>query len=189
MNTQSLLSLLADNPIISAVKNDDELSHAIKSSCGAVILLYGNALNVGALVRCVKQSGKACFVHIDLVEGLSQSTVAVDFLVQSTEADGMISTRPQLVRHARQRGMLTIQRFFIIDSKALDNAKRLLSSCEADIVEILPGVMPKVTRELVKSSKKPLIASGLIRDKEDVVSAISAGAVAVSSTNSEVWFM
>ncbi len=189
MTTQKFLSLLEENPIISAVKNDDELSSAIKSSCGAVILLYGNALNIGKLVFAVKNSGKACLVHIDLIEGLSQSTVAVDFIVQSTHADGMISTRPQLVRHAKQRGILTIQRFFIIDSKALDNAKRQLGACEADIVEILPGVMPKVTAEIAKCSRKPLIASGLIRDKEDVMSAISCGAVAVSSTNSEVWFL
>ena len=127
--------------------------------------------------------------HIDLVEGLSQSTVAVDFLLQSTHADGMISTRPQLVKHAKQKGMLTIQRFFIIDSKALDNVKRQLPSCDADIVEILPGVMPKIIAELCKCCKKPLIASGLIRDKEDIVNAISAGAVAVSSTNGDVWYL
>lgn len=189
MTVQSFIALLEENPIISAVKNDDELFHAIKSSCGAVILLYGNALNIGVLVQTVKSSGKCCLVHIDLVEGLSQSTVAVDFIAQSTLADGMISTKPQIVRHAKQKGILTIQRFFIIDSKALDNAKRQLDGCEADIVEILPGVMPKVTAELSKCSRKPLIASGLIRDKEDVVSAISCGALAVSSTNSDVWFL
>lgn len=189
MTTQKFLSLLEENPIISAVKNDEELSQAIKSSCGVVILLFGNALNIDNLVSIVKSSEKACLVHIDLIEGLSQSTVAVDFLIQNTQTDGIISTRPQLVRYAKQRGLLTIQRFFIIDSKALDNTKRQLRGCEADLVEILPGVMPKVTSEIAKSSKKPLIASGLIRDKEDVVTAISCGAVAVSATNADVWFL
>ncbi|MEG2499451.1 MAG: glycerol-3-phosphate responsive antiterminator, partial [Oscillospiraceae bacterium] len=32
-----------------------------------------------------------------------------------------------------------------------------------------------------------IIAGGLITDKEDVMNALSAGAVAVSSTNSAVW--
>ena len=121
MKTLEFLSLLEQNPIISAVKNDGELRHALQSDCGAIILLFGNALNVGELVSAVKDAGKACVVHVDLVEGLSQSTVAVDFLLKSTQADGVISTRPQLVRHARQQGMLSIQRFFIIDSKALDS--------------------------------------------------------------------
>ena len=109
MKTLEFLSLLEQNPIISAVKNDGELRHALQSDCGAIILLFGNALNVGELVSAVKEAGKACVVHVDLVEGLSQSTVAVDFLLKSTQADGVISTRPQLVRHARQQGMLSIQ--------------------------------------------------------------------------------
>lgn len=189
MQTRQLLKLLEQNPIISAVKNDGELRHALESGCGAIILLFGNALDIGRLVQSVKDSGKLCIVHIDLVEGLSQSTVAVDFLLQSTQADGMISTRPQLVKHAKQKGMFTIQRFFIIDSKALESVKRQLPGCDADIVEILPGVMPKIIAELCKCCKKPLVASGLIKDKEDVVNAISAGAVAVSSTNAEVWYL
>lgn len=189
MRTKDFISLLEQNPIISAVKNDEELLHALKSDCGAVILLFGTALDIGEKVSAVKAAGKVCIVHIDLVEGLSQSTVAVDFLLQGTGADGMVSTRPQLVKHAKQKGMLTIQRFFIIDSKALDNVKRQLPSCDADIVEILPGVMPKVIAELCACCKKPLIASGLIKDKEDVLNAISAGAVAVSSTNGDVWYL
>lgn len=189
MHTREFISLLEQNPIISAVKNNNELLSALESDCGAVILLFGSALDVEELVRSVKSRGKVCIVHIDLVEGLSQSTVAVDFLLKSTETDGMISTRPQLVKHAKQKGMFTIQRFFIIDSKALDNVKRQLPSCDADIIEILPGVMPKVIAELARCCKKPLIASGLIRDKEDVLNAISAGAVAVSSTNGNVWYL
>ena len=189
MSAKDFLALLEENPIIAAVKNDDELSRAMKSSCAAVILLYGNALNVSELVSRVSAAGKACLVHIDLIEGLSQSAVAVDFIFKNTGAAAIVSTKPQLVRHARQLGLIAVQRFFIIDSKALENAHRQLISCEADIIEILPGVMPKVIGELSKASKKPLIASGLIRDKEDVVGAISAGALAVSTTNSSVWFM
>ncbi|EJW91450.1 Glycerol-3-phosphate responsive antiterminator, partial [gut metagenome] len=34
---------------------------------------------------------------------------------------------------------------------------------------------------------RPLIASGLISDKEDVIAALSAGALAVSSTCPAVW--
>ena len=59
----------------------------------------------------------------------------------------------------------------------------------ADLIEILPGVMPKIIRRLAGSAKKPLIAGGLISDKEDILSALGAGAVAISSTNEGVWFM
>ena len=59
----------------------------------------------------------------------------------------------------------------------------------ADFLEVLPGVMPKIIRQLARECDKPIIAGGLIRDKEDVVGALSAGAVAISSTNPDVWFL
>ena len=54
-------------------------------------------------------------------------------------------------------------------------------STEAD------GIMPQVISKMCKVSKAPIIAGGLISEKESVMSAISAGAMAVSSTNHEVW--
>ena len=53
----------------------------------------------------------------------------------------------------------------------------------------LPGLMPKMIRRLVQDTGKPVIAGGLISDKEDVTNALSAGAVAVSTTNPAVWRM
>ena len=47
--------------------------------------------------------------------------------------------------------------------------------------------MPKVIHKLVNEMEIPLIAGGLITDKEDVIHALSAGAIAVSTTLSDVW--
>jgi len=38
-------------------------------------------------------------------------------------------------------------------------------------------------------TKVPIIAGGLISEKEDVVAALSAGAISVSTTNVNVWKM
>ena len=35
----------------------------------------------------------------------------------------------------------------------------------------------------------PIIAGGLISEKEDVINALDAGAIAISSTNQQVWNM
>lgn len=56
-------------------------------------------------------------------------------------------------------------------------------------MEVLPGLMPKIIRQLCRTTGKPVIAGGLISDKEDVTGALGAGAVAVSSTNPAVWAM
>lgn len=49
--------------------------------------------------------------------------------------------------------------------------------------------MPKVIRRLAAIVRKPVIAGGLISDKEDVLNALGAGAMAVSSSNPEVWLL
>ena len=90
---------------------------------------------------------------------------------------------------AKGCGLLTVQRFFVLDSMALFNIGRQLATAEADAVEILPGVMPKVIRKISGSTDKPIIAGGLISDKEDVINALAAGAVSVSSTQRAIWFL
>ena len=72
---------------------------------------------------------------------------------------------------------------------ALFNISRQLATAEADAVEILPGVMPKVIRKIAATTDKPIIAGGLISDKEDVINALAAGAVSVSSTQRAIWFL
>ena len=51
----------------------------------------------------------------------------------------------------------------------------------------MPGAIPSVISHLVKEVRQPLIASGLLLDKADVVAALSAGAVAVSTTREPLW--
>ena len=50
-------------------------------------------------------------------------------------------------------------------------------------------IQSKIIRRVAQLTGKPVIAGGLISDKEDVTAALSAGAVAVSTTNPAVWRM
>ena len=56
------------------------------------------------------------------------------------------------------------------------------------MIEVLPGVMPKITRRICQNSRVPVIAGGLISDKEDIMVA-TVQAVSISTTNQAVWFM
>lgn len=189
MNCATLLELLADGPVIAAVKDDAGLEAALKSDVSLLFLLYGDILTIDSMVAKVHSAGKKAFVHLDLVDGLSAREVAADFIAIHTAADGVISTKPALTRRARELGLVAIQRVFLLDSMALKNVDRHFSQESADLVEVLPGLMPKIIRRLCQSTGKPIIAGGLISDKEDVTGALSAGAVAVSSTNPAVWDM
>ena len=90
---------------------------------------------------------------------------------------------------AKELGMYTILRYFLLDSMAFENIRQQQHAVKPDYIEVLPGVMPKVIGKVCKMSKTPIIAGGLISDKESVMAALSAGAIAVSSTNHEVWKM
>ncbi len=180
---------MVENPVIAAVKDDESLKKALCSECSTIFLLSSTLLEVGRQVLQIKQAGKVAVVHIDLVEGLSNREIAVDVLQQTCHPDGIISTRPAQVRRARQLGLLTIQRAFILDSMSITSLKGQLSVGHPDFIEILPGIMPRVITEITESTNTPVIAGGLIKYKDEVVAAIRAGAIAVSSTCQAVWEM
>lgn len=183
----ALAEVFQDSPVIAAIKNDTGLEKALSSDCAAVFILSGTILNIGQMVQKIKDSGKLAFVHIDLIEGLSGKDISVDYIAFNTHADGIISTRPNMIHRAKALGLITIQRFFLLDSMAFGNILRQASY--ADAVDILPGTMPRVIDRLVKQIRQPLIASGLIVDKQDIMSALSAGALAVSTTSEDLWFI
>ena len=185
-NTLAFLDALHDAPVIAAVKSDEDLSRAMTSDCAAIFFLYGTILNIAALVKTAKDGGKMALVHVDLVEGLAGRDIAVDFLAENTQADGVISTRPNLIRRAKELKLISVQRFFLLDSIAYENVLR--QSSNADVIDILPGTMPRVLARLSSQLRQPLIASGLLADKQDVISALGAGAIAVSTTSESLWF-
>lgn len=183
------LHRMLDCPVIAAVKDEAGLAAALKSECEVIFLLFGSVVNIPDLVAQVRGAGKLAIVHIDLVDGLSQREVAVDGLVRICAPDGVISTRPALVRRARHLGLVTVQRAFILDSLALANLPVQLSVGKPDFIEILPGIMPRVIAEIAQATATPVIAGGLIKYKDEVMAAMRAGAAAVSTTCPAVWAM
>ena len=181
--------LLMDAPIIAAVKDGAGLQQALESDCKVIFLLYGTILNIDTLVRQVQSRGKLCVVHIDLVEGLSNRDIAVDGLVKLCSPDGIISTRVPQIRRAQQLGIPAIQRTFMLDSISLQNLLAQIESHRPDFIEVLPGIIPGVIREITEKTTIPLIAGGLIRSKQDVIQALQAGVIAVSTTCRDVWQM
>ena len=186
---KEFLELLMENPVVAAVKNDDGLDQCLCSECRVVFVLYGTVLTIGEIVNRLKEAGKTGLVHVDLIDGLAIRDAAVDFIARTTRTDGVLSTKASLIRHAKLLGLLTVQRFFLLDSIALYNIEKQMPLEDADAMEILPGVMPKIIRKLTLATNKPIISGGLISDKEDIINALEAGALAISSTRKDIWFM
>ena len=176
------------NPIIAAVKNDEDLRQScLINEIKVIFILYGNICNIKSIVDKVKESGKIAIVHIDLIVGLSSKDIVVDFVKIHANVDGIISTKPSLIKRAKELGLYTVLRVFIIDSISFKNIKSQISSGNPDMIEILPGLMPKVIKEVNEMIKIPIIVGGLIEDKNDILNALSAGAMSISTTNHKIW--
>ena len=188
---QEFYDAVEANPVIAAVKSDAGLQAAVEmEEIQVIFVLYGDVCTIPEILEKIKATGKKAMVHIDLIAGLSAKEISVEFIARQTRADGIITTKPALVRRAKELGIFVVLRFFVIDSLALKNIENLEMQCgtsRPDFIEVLPGVMPKVLGRIAKVSRIPMIAGGLITEKEDVIAALSAGAIAVSSTNQDVW--
>lgn len=180
---------MEENPIIAAVKNEKGLEEAIQTDCNIIFILNSNIINIDNIVRKIKSHNKLAFVHIDLLEGTSNQEVALEFLKESTNADGIISTKAQMVRAAKNYGFFTIHRFFVVDSFSFHNIDKQIANSNPHFIEVLPGGMSKMIGWVKDKTNIPIIASGLVCEKDDVVTALQAGAISISTTNNEVWYM
>ena len=180
-------------PVVAAIKDDTGLEMCLKSDVDAVFILYGDICTIADIVAKVKEAGKTAMVHMDLITGLSPKDISTDFIRKYTLADGIITTKGNLISHAKEIGLATVLRYFVLDSMALINIERQSHQnreTQPDMIEILPGIIvPKMIRKICAMSRVPVICGGLIQEKEDVMNALSSGAAAISTTSPDVWFM
>lgn len=79
-----------ENPIIAAVKNMEDLEKCCSlSDIHVVFILFGDICSIADIVQKVKEAGKIAMIHVDLIGGLSTREIAVEFLKNNTEADGI----------------------------------------------------------------------------------------------------
>ncbi len=182
-----LTQCLVEYPIIAAIKSVDKLDEALQSSVEIIFLLTGDVFNLKDMVERIHKRRKKAFVHIDLIEGITADAVGLRYICEKVQPDGIITTKGHLIKAAKKMKVVTVQRLFLLDSLSLDTGIQSIKTHNPDAVEILPGVMHKVTREIVLSSDKPIIAGGLIKDKDDVIQSLNAGAMGISTSAPEVW--
>jgi glycerol uptake operon antiterminator len=188
--SKNICEILEKNPIIAAIKSNEYIDKIIDSDINIVFILTSNILEISKVIETLKEANKYVFVHTDLIDGLSsKSNYTIDYLIENTKLDGIISTKHNMIKYAKSKGIYTIQRFFILDSLSLKNSLRYARENNPDAVEILPGIMPKIIYKMKDITEKPVIAGGLIQEKSDIINAIEAGAYGVSSTNPDVWDM
>ena len=178
---------LKSNPVIAAVKDVEKLDGALESDCEIIFLLCGNIFNLKAIVEKVKKMGKMIFIHIDLIDGFSRDATALSYIYEEIRPDGIISTKNSQLKTAKQLGLLTVQRLFIIDSLSIETTVKASVSINPDAIEIMPGIMPRITKKLSSQLDIPVIVGGLISEKDDIKNALESGAKGVSTSDADLW--
>ena len=193
MEKERILEQFEDYPVIAAIKDENGLKKCLESGAEIqiVFVLYGDLCNIGTIVERLKAGGKTVIIHLDLISGLGNREIAVDYIKNTTKADGIISTKSTLIKRARELDFFAVMRFFMLDSMVYENVKKQIENVKPDMIEIIPGAMPKVISRLCEfiEGKVPVIAGGLIMVKEDTMKALNAGATAISTTKQNIWFM
>lgn len=186
MSARDVINCLEKNPVIAAVTSDT-LEQALNSPVEIIFHLKASLLDAEQLVKRVHGAGKKIFIHIDLMEGIGKDKTGIQYLSR-LGADGIISTKAQLIKQGHEAGMVTLQRFFALDSKGVDSIDDMLASAKPDLIEIMPGIATKVIHRFFNLGL-PVIAGGLIDTKQEITEAISNGAQAISTGKPELWYI
>jgi len=187
IDLSSISDVLIENPVIAAVRNDEELEKAAASHVKIVFVLYGSILSLHDICARLHGASKMVFVHADMIDGLRGDMAGVEFIYRSASPAGIVTTRTNIIKYAKQLHLQTILRVFLLDSLSLQTGLKNILETNPDAVEIMPGIACRLITEMEKTIAVPVIAGGLILTKEQVLESLSSGAVAISTSKDELW--
>ncbi|MEG2788674.1 MAG: glycerol-3-phosphate responsive antiterminator [Romboutsia sp.] len=158
------------------------------SDCNIVFLLSGDILNLKERIERLKKSNKIVFVHLDMIGGISNSPVIIEYLKKEFNIDGIITTKISLVKKALEANIYVVQRLFLLDSISVENSIDNLKKIKPNAIEVMPGVITKIVKKLHQEFPQlPIICGGLIDEKEEIIDVLKNGAMAVSTTKIDLW--
>lgn len=184
MQVSDLLDCLEQNPVIAAV-SDDAFEAALSSPAEVIFYLSADLLTVSERIHQAHDAGKFILIHIDLAVGIGKDRTGVQYLA-NCGVDGLITTRGQMIRLAKELNLVAVQRFFALDSKGMESIEEMCHSTNPQLIEIMPGVIGKAIARFSGGSI-PVIAGGLIQTKQEVMEALRCGATAISTGCQELW--
>ncbi len=175
-------------PIAAAIRTERDFSTALRSDVDMVFLLHSNIMTVNQCVKEIHSAGKKAFIHVDFAEGIGKDRFGLEFLAKQG-VDGILTTRTNIVKAAKELGLVTVQRFFMVDSHSVGTSVESIKISKPDIIEIMPGIVTKKIREFSEKVDMPIIAGGIVETIDEVRAALDAGAAVVSTGEAALWSM
>lgn len=173
--------------ILPAIRNMKDFEGLTKTDYKACVLLDMHVGHLKSIMELLKRHGIECYIHLDLIKGLSHDDFACEYVIQQYKPKGIVSTKTKVIRKAKSLNTLTIFRVFIIDSQALTRSIDLIRKVEPDFVEVLPGIANKAVKQIQQETTTSVIAGGLIDNELEIQEAISNGAKYVTTSYQKLW--
>ncbi|MGA3084934.1 MAG: glycerol-3-phosphate responsive antiterminator [Thermodesulfobacteriota bacterium] len=183
-----LLSLLRDKPVIAAFRDIDRIKFLALKDTNVLFILGGTIFDLPYIVEQARKYQKQVFVDIDLIKGIGKDAPGIRFLAQESQVNGIITTRSNLIKSGQKEDLISIQRVFVLDSESLNGGLGVIEKSSPDAVEILPGlILPKVMKKIRTITSIPIIAGGLITQKEEIDEILASGAIGISTSSSHLF--
>lgn len=173
--------------ILPAARNLKQFERLLRSPYTYIVVLEVHISHIKALKNEATRNGKKIIIHADLIQGLKTDDFAAEFLCNDIRPAGIISTRSNMLIKAKAKGIIAIQRMFLLDTIAVEKSYSLIERTTPDYIEVLPGVIPHMIQEVHERTNIPVISGGLIRTEEQVKAALDAGAHAMTTSNEQLW--
>ncbi len=182
------LTVLRERPVIAAFREPEKLCIQALEKVGILLILGGSIFDLPEVVETARKHGKLVFVDIDLLKGIGKDPAGVRYLAKESRVHGIITTHGYLIKSAKEEGLFSIQRIFVLDSESLSGSLNAIKKSNPDAVDVLPGIiLPKIIRKIRIKTSVPLIAGGLINEEEDIREILAAGAVGISTTDQRLF--
>ena len=182
MRPGEIIECLELNPIIAAIR-DDGWDAALHSPAQVLFYLSAEVLTVAERIRQAHEAGKYVLVHADLAEGIGKDRAGLRYLAKCG-ADGILSTKAQLIRYAKELELITVQRFFVLDSRGMESIDEMLRTSCPHLMEIMPGVIPKAISKFSKvlnlRAKAVAVCTPTCRMPNAVINLFNAGVLLVT---------
>ncbi|WP_241428255.1 glycerol-3-phosphate responsive antiterminator [Clostridium sp. DJ247] len=178
--------ILRINPLIAAAQHET-LQLAVHSKASSIILINGKLNELMEQDFHMYNKKKPILLHTDLIKGLSNDKESINFIKKYINPAGIVSTKSTMLRAAKKKGLITIQRVFLIDTNSLKGAIESIRENDPDVVEVMPALVYPIVETIKNEIDKPIVLGGLISEKEQILDMFKAGADGISCSKSELW--
>lgn len=182
--------MISNNTIIPSIRKYKYFEKALSCQSEYVLLSEANIGNLQSLIGKCHQSGKKVLVHLELLGGFKPDQAGINLLKNYYKVDGVISSISP--RYATpKRGLLTVYRVLLIDSRSLDQSLDIVKHSPPDAIEILPAEYACQCLELISRNLKGFdvvfIAGGFVKRKYLVDKIFHAGFKGITTSEPGLW--